>query len=130
MEVHHHSHSARKKWTHYFWEFLMLFLAVFCGFLAEYQLEHKIERDREKQYMKSLLEDLATDTSMVNERYDTAKLQKNISDSILEILYYQQPLSEQAITRLYTLHYSTFLVTADFEDRTKSQLKNSGTMRL
>ena len=36
MEVHHHpiaigSHCARKKWTHYFWEFLMLFLAVFCG---------------------------------------------------------------------------------------------------
>ena len=31
MEVHHHpiaigSHTARKKWTHYFWEFLMLFL--------------------------------------------------------------------------------------------------------
>jgi hypothetical protein len=28
-------HTSRKKWTHYFWEFLMLFLAVFCGFLAE-----------------------------------------------------------------------------------------------
>ena len=38
MEVHHHSHTSRKKWMHYFWEFLMLFLAVFCGFLAEYQL--------------------------------------------------------------------------------------------
>jgi hypothetical protein len=25
MEVHHHSHTARKKWTHYFWEFIMLF---------------------------------------------------------------------------------------------------------
>jgi len=44
MEVHHHGHTERKKWTHYFWEFLMLFLAVFCGFLAEYQLEHKIEK--------------------------------------------------------------------------------------
>ena len=52
MEVHHHAHTARKKWTHYFWEFLMLFLAVFCGFLAEYQLEHTIEHQREKQYMK------------------------------------------------------------------------------
>ena len=50
MEVHAHTHTARKKWTHYFWEFLMLFLAVFCGFLAEYQLEHKIEKDREKQF--------------------------------------------------------------------------------
>jgi len=23
MEVHAHTHTARKKWTHYFWEFLM-----------------------------------------------------------------------------------------------------------
>ena len=40
MEVHHHSHTARKNWTHYFWEFLMLFLAVFCRFIAENQREH------------------------------------------------------------------------------------------
>jgi len=68
MEVHHHSHPStgsghRKKWTHYFWEFLMLFLAVFCGFLAEYQLEHKIERERGKQYIRSFYNDLKTDTS-------------------------------------------------------------------
>ena len=25
MEVHAHSHTERKKWTHYLWEFLMLF---------------------------------------------------------------------------------------------------------
>ena len=66
MEVHHHTHpehsGSRKKWTHYFWEFLMLFLAVFCGFLAEYQLEHKIEKDREKQYVRSLIDDFREDT--------------------------------------------------------------------
>jgi hypothetical protein len=62
MEVHAHSHTARKKWTHYFWEFLMLFLAVFCGFLAEYQLEHKIEKDRAKEFAKLLKNDLVADT--------------------------------------------------------------------
>ncbi|MEP6700571.1 MAG: hypothetical protein ABJA85_04625 [Bacteroidota bacterium] len=61
MEVHAHSHTARKKWTHYFWEFLMLFLAVFCGFLAEYQLEHVIAHQREKQYIQSLIADLKSD---------------------------------------------------------------------
>jgi hypothetical protein len=66
MEVHAHSHTARKKWTHYFWEFLMLFLAVFCGFLAEYQLEHKIEKEREKQFIASLVNDLAADTVHLN----------------------------------------------------------------
>ena len=60
MEV--HAHTPRKKWTHYFWEFLMLFLAVFCGFLAEYQLEYKNEHDREKVNMQNMLEDLNSDT--------------------------------------------------------------------
>ena len=44
MEVHHHPHTSGKKWTHYFWEFLMLFLAVFCGFIAENFREHQIEK--------------------------------------------------------------------------------------
>jgi hypothetical protein len=46
MEVHHHAHTARKKWTHYFWEFFMLFLAVTAGFLVENQREHFIEHKR------------------------------------------------------------------------------------
>ena len=66
MEVHHHAHTSRKKWTHYFWEFLMLFLAVFCGFLAEYQLEHKIERDRAKQFLRSMLVDVRTNIKILD----------------------------------------------------------------
>ncbi len=67
MEVHHHpsplpdgTHTSRKKWTHYFWEFLMLFLAVASGFFAEYQLEHKIEKDRARQFLQSMLVDVRT----------------------------------------------------------------------
>jgi len=63
MEVHAHSHTERKKWTHYLWEFLMLFLAVFCGFLAENFREHQIEHKREKQYMVSMIADLENDTT-------------------------------------------------------------------
>ena len=71
MEVHHHpiaigSHTSRKKWTHYFWEFLMLFLAVFCGFLAENQREHIIEHQRAKVYATNLYEELKKDTSRLN----------------------------------------------------------------
>ena len=68
MEVHHHSHQGKKKWTEYLWEFLMLFLAVFCGFLAENLREHKVEREREKQYMESLLIDLKKDTALLSSR--------------------------------------------------------------
>src|SRR6266513_63220 len=55
MEVHPHTHTERKKWHHYFWEFLMLFLAVTLGFFVEHQ--------REKQFMQSMLEDLKSDTA-------------------------------------------------------------------
>jgi len=62
MEVHAHTHTARKKWTHYFWEFLMLFLAVFTGFLAENEREHFIEHKREKKLVKEMVEDLKKDS--------------------------------------------------------------------
>src|SRR6187431_3838276 len=83
MEVHAHSHTERKKWTHYLWEFLMLFLAVFCGFLAENQREHYIEHQREKQYMRSLLEDLQTDTATINRVRNRALIQIAFLDSLI-----------------------------------------------
>jgi len=60
MEVHSHTHTPRKKWTHYFWEFVMLFLAVFAGFLAENQREHIIEKKRAQKFLKSMLVDVRT----------------------------------------------------------------------
>jgi len=59
MEVHTHTHTARKKWTHYLWEFLMLFLAVFAGFLAEDQREHIVEHQL-KDSSPIALNELAT----------------------------------------------------------------------
>src|SRR5690349_16926936 len=78
MEVHHHSgnNQHRTKWTHYLWEFVMLFLAVFCGFLAENFREHQVEKSRGKQYMLSFYEDLKTDTTKLGEMvlYDDDKI--------------------------------------------------------
>ena len=58
MEVHAHAHTERKKFTHYLWEFLMLFLAVFAGFLAENKREHIVEKRRAHQFMQSMLLDV------------------------------------------------------------------------
>ncbi len=66
MEVHHHTHTPRQKWTHYFWEFTMLFLAVTAGFMAENLREHYVEQHRVKEYANSLVHDLQSDTIMVN----------------------------------------------------------------
>ena len=66
MEVHHHSHTARKKWTHYFWEFFMLFLAVTLGFFVENQREHFIEHKREKKLIADMVEDLERDSTYLS----------------------------------------------------------------
>src|SRR5687768_18151513 len=66
MEVHAHTHTPRKKWTHYFWEFLMLFLAVTLGFLVENEREHYIEKKRAKEYAKLLADDLSFDIAELN----------------------------------------------------------------
>jgi hypothetical protein len=63
MEVHQHTHTPRKRFTHYLWEFLMLFLAVFAGFLAEKLREHAAEHRRAQQFARSLLADLKGDTA-------------------------------------------------------------------
>ena len=86
MEVHAHSHTERKKWYHYFWEFLMLFLAVFCGFLAENQREHYVEHQREKQYISSYLEDLKADIHQLDSLIAARLNRKRMMDTLTNIL--------------------------------------------
>ena len=108
----------------------MLFLAVFCGFLAEYQLEHQIEKDREKQYMISLLEDLHIDTTTLQNEYQLGEQQKMIVDTLLETIN-DHPVTPDIIKKIYLLSSNSIrVVNAIFENRTSSQLKNSGGMRL
>jgi len=129
MEVHHHSHTARKKWTHYFWEFLMLFLAVFCGFLAEYQLEHKIERDRERAYIKSMIEDLKADTLSIGNNLAFRSGRRRRLDS-LSLLLQQSDFSNHTGLIYYYARWGARNPSFYLTDRTLSQLKNSGNMRL
>ena len=130
MEVHAHAHTPRRKWTHYFWEFLMLFLAVFCGFLAEYQLEHMIEKTREKQYMESMLEDLRSDTTTLNWAILRATAMQKGLDSLKDYLYNVDDVVKNTaliykLDRAYTRSIIILL-----NDQTSTQLLNSGNMRL
>jgi len=129
MEVHAHTHTPRKKWTHYFWEFLMLFLAVFCGFLAEYQLEHIIENQREKKYISSFIEDLRADTAFITQ-YVNSKIEKRKDHDSL-IWYLNSPNPNQYGQRIY-LFARQLTRTLNFfpADGTIKQLKNSGGLRL
>lgn len=130
MEVQHHAHTARKKWAHYFWEFLMLFLAVFCGFLAEYQLEHKIEKDREKQFMQTMAEDLKTDSARLNRLIRLRKSRIRELDTLFHLIASDEYLSNgRKVYELYEFPYWDILRFFP-SDRTMQQLKNGGNMRL
>jgi hypothetical protein len=131
MEVHAHTHTPRKKWTHYFWEFLMLFLAVFCGFLAENQREHMIEHKREKQYAKELYTELFADSVAVA---DKIKLRLDKEKDMDYLSNYLRDSSLTSLPREFYPAYTTVMYLANtysFEpkDGILSQLKSSGSLR-
>jgi hypothetical protein len=130
MEVHAHSHTARKKWTHYFWEFLMLFLAVFCGFMAEYQLEHKIEKDREKQFIKSLVADLEEDQLIIQENIATNRTRLILMDRLINILSNPALIGKSGNDIYYMARLGPRIRTLINSSKTFDQLKNSGGFRL
>lgn len=131
MEVHAHTHTARKKWTHYFWEFIMLFLAVFCGFLAEYQLEHKIERDRAKELAKNLYDELKNDSASVVLKSANRVKQE---DALKYLIKYFKDSSLTNVSKPFVVSFLygiNFRSPTLFEPRTVvlEQLKNSGALR-
>ena len=130
MEVHAHTHTERKKWTHYLWEFLMLFLAVFCGFLAENIREHIVEKKKGEQYILSFAEDLKKDTAQcdlsIPELTETMRVLQNLVpcfNALKENLHKIDCLKEIII---YSRGFKDFIYT----DRTIQQLKNAGGLRL
>ena len=131
MEVHHHSHSSRKKWTHYFWEFLMLFLAVFAGFLAENQREHYVEDQRAKVLAKNLYKELYADSIAVQQKIALRNTKE--SECAYFIDYVRDSNLNTLSTRFYPAFTWTFLQSAQllFEpnDGILNQLRNSGELR-
>lgn len=131
MEVHHHAHTARKKWTHYLWEFLMLFLAVFCGFLAENYREHYIEDLREKEIAKALYTELLEDSVAIADKIqfrlkkeaDLDYLHRYFNDSSLTSLSHEfYPVFTKGLYLLNIFHFEP-------KDGILSQLRNSGSLR-
>ncbi len=128
MEVHHHAHTSRKKWTHYFWEFIMLFLAVFCGFMAENIREHKIEHQRAKQFARSLLSDIKADTAALNTAIAFGNKKYIAVDSLIQLL--DQPKTKWKDTLIYYYQgiagrFRPF----EHNSGTYEQMKASGSLR-
>src|ERR1700674_545863 len=134
MEVHKHPHHVmhNKRWIEYILEFLMIFLAVFLGFIAENMREQIAERKNEKVFMRNIYEDLKADTSSylkfvnANEEFfqsvDTlmAFMKGRNRDIRLSKIYY--------LARVATMN--TNYIFLYFTQRTFSQMKNSGQLKL
>src|SRR5436305_10606688 len=87
MEVHSHTHTERKKWTHYLLEFLMLFLAVTLGFFVENLREHYVEHSRAKEFAALMIEDLKKDTSFFRTGSEKFLMIAKHQDSLLALLH-------------------------------------------
>lgn len=136
MEVHQHSHSAgpdghrglRKKWTHYFWEFLMLFLAVTLGFFVENKREHYIERIRVKEFARSLAFDIARDTANLSYIISRIKTQIRNTDSLTAYLKSRKPHEVHNID-LFAFTVLDRYPAYRWSRSTLEQIKNSGSLR-
>ena len=128
MEVHHHSHTERKKWYHYFWEFFMLFLAVTLGFLVENQREHYIEHQREKKFAALLYQDLKKDTAFISRIIDVKEWRNGKIDSLFYFLS-QPALQKNAMAIYYYTHFLDINLPFKPNDATIQQLRSSGSLR-
>jgi hypothetical protein len=130
MEVHAHTHTPRKKWTHYFWEFFMLFLAVTLGFFVENQREHYIEHKREVEYIRSMIADLKEDTASFNQVIKINLTASEKIDTLIALL--KEKERNVSAKRIYYLARTIPLSDANLvcQDKTFEQLKGSGGLRL
>ena len=130
MEVHTHSHTERKRWYHYFWEFFMLFLAVTLGFIVENWREHFVETKKEKQYIQSLIADLKEDGRAISQELAAQQKRTAMMDSMITVLNNPASIHGSEGSLYYWGRVSPRLGTLPVNTRTFEQLKNSGNFRL
>ena len=136
MEVHTHAHSAdpgsyrgRKKWTHYFWEFLMLFLAVFCGFMAENKREKIVEQHRAKDYANSLYDDIVLDRDELFRGINQTRFMIGAIDSLVALSERININGSVPGLFYYYGRFATSTFRIDWSKSTIDQLIQSGNLR-
>jgi len=127
MEVHAHTHTPRKKWTHYFWEFIMLFLAVSLGFYAENTRESILHKKEVKTQLSSMVADLQSDIILFDSVTDRNSYSAQMADSLIELLH-------SDIKNTSEIYFTARAVTANvgyYYTNSKSfdQLKAAGLLR-
>jgi hypothetical protein len=123
-------HNPRKRLIDYFFDFFMLFLAVTLGFFVNSLNENLSDRQQEKQYMASLVTDLKIDTAEIQSIHSSISKQIAAIDSLMHIL--ENKYQNNFINNFYyySFKYLNSAVFHTCSDRTISQLKSAGGLRL
>ena len=131
METHaEHLHKAPGHgWTHYLFEFLMLFLAVTLGFFVENWRDRYVENKREKEFIATLMEDLKSDTAQLTGDIVAGKNREVMIDSLIFLLTLPNR-SSYGSDIYYCARNISRPVLFFPNDRTILQLKNSGSLRM
>ncbi|MEI6696055.1 MAG: hypothetical protein WCO13_08300 [Bacteroidota bacterium] len=131
MEVHHHPDIRKKNFKEYIFEGLMIFMAVTLGFFGERLRENLTEQAKENELMVSMIEDTQTDIANIEKIIALNKTRVLKLDTISNRCFnYGKNGNNDA--SLYSLIKSC-IRHPDFVspvERTMSQLKNAGGMRL
>jgi hypothetical protein len=121
--VTHHS----KKWSHYLFDFIMLFLAVTAGFFVDNRREIYMERQRTNQFSKQLLADLRLDSILFeNRNRDIESLQTGF-DKLVTMLTQETGASDRQL--METMLPLTFVFDLPATTTTYNQMKSSGALR-
>lgn len=135
MDVHHHTHASdpdiyrgRKKWFHYFWEFLMLFLAVTLGFFVENKREHNVEQKRAKDFAITLYSEIKKDTASLVEIRNRTDIAYHSLDTLLELMN-ERGIKNSSGSLYYHCGLGMYNSFFTANEATLQQMKSSGAIR-
>jgi len=131
MEVHHHPDIRKKNFKEYFFEGLMIFMAVTMGFFAEKLRENLSDHSKEKEFIISMIEDTRTDIANIQKTIDLNKIRVLKLDTIANICFNFGSGTNNDVSMYRVI--KACITHPDFVspvERTMTQLKNAGGMRL
>ena len=122
--------DRRQSFRDYLLEGAMIFVAVSLGFMADSLREYLADRDTERAYMHAIMEDLQIDSLRLAE--NATRLRADVANADTMIMEFMVGRTTGRYPAAISHHGRNAGNSVDlvFNDRTASQLKGTGAMRL
>jgi hypothetical protein len=128
MDVHHHPHVGKKKFTEYLLEGLMIFIAVSLGFIAENLRESISDNRKIHEYMESIVNDLQSDLAM----YKSSIAYNERHCRMIDTIFTAVSNNKMNVPEVYYMARALTMGSSVISPNTKTfeQMKSSGGLRL